>query len=189
MCGRLNFTVNPQLMALYEQLGVKPKINSNPDLRPTQSMLAISAQGGLTGRWGIKPSWSKKLLINAQSEKLAISNLWKPAFKQHRCLVPVSGWYEWRKDDTGPTIKFSFTAPDKAPMLMAGLYWPLGVYSDDATVVTLTTTPNNYCSWYHNRMPVIIPVDRASLWLKGETERLAPLLHALPDDGVIASEC
>tara|TARA_Y100001963_G_C6610648_1_gene366883 strand:+ start:184 stop:753 length:570 start_codon:yes stop_codon:yes gene_type:complete len=189
MCGRLNVTDDPRVIVLCEHLGVKLSITPNPDLRPTHQVAAVTNTGAQSCHWGIKPAWSKKLLINARAEMLASSKLWKSAFAHHRCLVPCNGWYEWRKDDTGTKEKFLFTASDKDLILMAGLYWPPGIFSEEATLVTLTTEPNLYCSWYHDRMPVVIPLESASLWLNGTADELAPLLFPAPERSVVAAAC
>ena len=189
MCGRLNVIDCPEVIDLCEQLGIKLSIKTNKDLRPTQELTTITGAGQLNCRWGIKPEWSDRLLINAQAEKMATSRLWKPAFQAHRALVPCSGWYEWKADDTGRKHKYLFTTSNHLPMFMAALYWPAGIYAEEPTAVTLTTTPNKYCQQYHHRMPVIIPFEHADWWLNGRSEGMAPLLHPLPEKAVIAAEC
>src|SRR5687767_5918655 len=52
--------------------------------------------------WGLVPFWAKDAsignrAINARSETLAESNLFKGAFERRRCIVPADGFYEWRK--------------------------------------------------------------------------------------------
>ncbi|WP_417705297.1 SOS response-associated peptidase [Rheinheimera aquimaris] len=187
MCGRLNVTDDPLVIGLGEALGIKLSVTTNHDLRPTQELAAIVPQGQLNCRWGIKPEWSDKLLINAQAEKMTSSRLWRPAFQHQRCLVPCTGWYEWRTEEDNRKHKYLFTGSDHKPLLMAGLYWPAGVYDEQPTVVTLTTTPNQYAAQYHHRMPVIIPLDNADWWLNGRSEGLAPLLMPLPEKSIVAT--
>ncbi|XQW84458.1 SOS response-associated peptidase family protein [Thalassotalea piscium] len=45
---------------------------------------------------GNKPSWSKNLLINAQSETVTQKPAFSNAIKANRCIIPCFGWYEWR---------------------------------------------------------------------------------------------
>tara|TARA_Y100001963_G_scaffold125828_1_gene177752 strand:+ start:527 stop:745 length:219 start_codon:yes stop_codon:yes gene_type:complete len=71
---------------------------------------------------------------------------------------------------------------------MAGLYWPAGIHLLKPTLVTLTTTPNQYAAQYHHRMSVIIPLDNADWWLNGRSKGLAPLLMPLPEKAIVAAE-
>jgi hypothetical protein len=55
-------------------------------------------------RWGIVPWFAKtedefKALstINAKSDNLTSSKMWREPFAKRRCLVPASGLYEWPK--------------------------------------------------------------------------------------------
>jgi putative SOS response-associated peptidase YedK len=55
-------------------------------------------------RWGIVPWFAKtegefKALstINAKSDRLTDSKMWREPFMKRRCLVPASGLYEWPK--------------------------------------------------------------------------------------------
>ena len=57
-------------------------------------------------RWGLVPSWSKEpdggaKAFNARAETLATSGLFREPFRKRRCLVPVDGFYEWRRDASG----------------------------------------------------------------------------------------
>jgi putative SOS response-associated peptidase YedK len=56
-------------------------------------------------RWGIVPWFAKtedefKQLstINAKSDRLADSKMWREPFAKRRCLIPASGLYEWPKE-------------------------------------------------------------------------------------------
>ncbi|WP_197463379.1 SOS response-associated peptidase family protein, partial [Alcanivorax sp. HI0007] len=76
------------------------------------------------------------------------------AFAESRCLVPCSGWYEWR-DEGGPRKeKYHFAAADGNPLLMGGILFP---GEEGPKLVTLTITPNQACAEYHHRMPQFVP--------------------------------
>lgn len=78
-------------------------------------------------------------------------NSFRTAFKIRRCLVPASGYYEWRKSDKQP---FYFSRSDEHPLAFAGIYEvdPQGHVS----CAIITTTPNLEAGVIHDRMPVIL---------------------------------
>lgn len=82
MCGRLNVMDNPLTEQVCEELGIRLSVSTNADLCPTEHISSIGADGDamhqLDLSWGIKPSWTKRVLINAQAETV----ITKPMFKQ-----------------------------------------------------------------------------------------------------------
>jgi putative SOS response-associated peptidase YedK len=53
-------------------------------------------------RWGLIPYWAKDIkigfsTINAMAETVDTKPVFREAFKQRRCLVPIEAFYEWRK--------------------------------------------------------------------------------------------
>lgn len=192
MCGRLNVTDDPRVIDLCEGLGIKLNIRPNPDLRPTQTVTTVANHDGqyqqLDLQWGIKPSWAKSLLINAQAETVATKPTFKRAFAEHRCLVPCAGWYEWR-DEGGPRKqKYLFSPVHNTFFLMAGVFYP-GQGSEPGQLVTLTTTPNEKCAEYHHRMPVLIQPTDINYWFNSDADELEPLLEHMPDREIGILEC
>ncbi len=54
-------------------------------------------------RWGLIPAWAKETsigykLINARAETAASKPSFRAAFKSRRCVIPVDGFYEWKKE-------------------------------------------------------------------------------------------
>jgi putative SOS response-associated peptidase YedK len=106
MCGRYT------LIRLNDVLEKFPWIErSPPDFAPRYNVapsldLPIvrtnheGKQGTALARWGFVPSWTKgkpKLQpINAKSETVATSGMFRRAMERRRCLVPADGFYEWR---------------------------------------------------------------------------------------------
>jgi len=141
--------------------------------------------------WGIQPSWSKRLLINAQSETVLSKGTFKEAIKTHRCLIPCSGWYEWRTEE-GKKQKYLFSHVNEEPMLMAGIWYAKQNQSNNEELnsepkqqlVTLTTAPNDKYAEYHQRMPVIVLPQYRDFWFHSPAEQLASLFEAV-DQGYI----
>ena len=103
MCGRYHLDVN----TLYEENIEKEenfKYESNFNITP-QSMVPLVINEKLTmATWGYYPEWLKsqknsKPLFNTRWETIQEKRTFQSAFKKHRCLVPISGWYEWRNVD------------------------------------------------------------------------------------------
>lgn len=160
MCGRLNVISDPLCHLVSVQFATPFTTDSNSDLCPSQTVATIAsnrqrsdAYFQLNAQWGFQPSWSNKLLINAQSESAATKRTFSHVFEHYRCLVPCSGWYEWSKvtadnkslvqsgeplsQQAGlfgeePSLatsdvkkrKYLFSHPESQPLYMAGVYYP-----------------------------------------------------------------
>ncbi|SUI62987.1 SOS response-associated peptidase [Shewanella baltica] len=177
MCGRISIdsflanTVSLQLGVLFN-----PQINL--DLRPTEQvsviMMADSQLQQLDCTWGIKPAWSKKLLINAQAETVREKKTFASAFASLRCVVPCSGWYEWREEGKKQKQKYLFSHAKGEPLYMAGICYPNAEFTQ---LVTLTTEPTEKCKAYHGRMPLLISPFEIDFWLQTEAVMLEALLY------------
>lgn len=134
-------------------------------------------------RWGFIPWWvkdyagAKKIMadtLNCKSEEMFNKPSWKDALKNgQRCLVPFTGFYEWRHmDEKGKTkIPFYISTNDQGVSSFAGLFntWKdpeTGSYYHTYTVIT--TEANKMMAEIHNsakRMPVIISKEHEREWL------------------------
>jgi putative SOS response-associated peptidase YedK len=186
MCGRMNVSDNLMIKALFDSLGIVFKPLPNEDLRPSQVVATITSidnrlqQHNTT--WGIKPAWSKKLLINAQSETVATKQTFKNAFAMRRCLVPCDGWYEWRDEGDKRKKKYLFSHASGEPFYMAGIW-----HEPDNQLVTLTTRPNDKCAEFHHRMPVLIEPTNFDYWFNSSPNELASLMSALDSDLILVT--
>lgn len=185
MCGRMNVIDDPLARLVFDLVGLRFTTTSNADLRPAQPVATLADTGAglqqLDTRWGIKPHWSKKLLINAQAETVAEKRTFKAAFRARRCAVPCSGWYEWR-DEGGPRKRrYLFRPAEGEGFLMAGIWYP---GEQGPELVTLTTAPAPECAPYHHRMPLLIPPAQLQDWVAGEPEQLGALLAHPPGIGM-----
>lgn len=125
--------------------------------------------------WGLVPCFTKDLKrarkpINARSETIAKTGMFRAAFAQRRCLVPAPAYYEWRDDPDGK-IPFAVARIDGDPVAFGGI-WEVWKSPDGEvlqTFATITTDANRQLSTIQDRMPVIIERNDWPLWL-GETE-------------------
>ncbi|ROV57761.1 hypothetical protein EGH82_21570 [Vibrio ponticus] len=162
MCGRLNITDDPLTQIVSDLVGISFSPQLSLDLKPSETVSAIIFhQGGYQQRdvrWGIKPDWAKRMIINAQVESVAHKLTFKRGFESQRVLVPCSGWYEWR-EEARLKHKYLFSNPDNTPLFMAG------IIVDSHHLVTLTTAANPQCAEYHHRMPFLVPQIGIEQWL------------------------
>ncbi|WDE04319.1 SOS response-associated peptidase family protein [Thalassomonas viridans] len=182
MCGRFS-VINEHLSdRVSELLGISYSTTTNTDLCPSQFVSAIAADGNSYQQgelsWGIKPEWAKRLLINAQAETAAQKATFKQAYATNRCLVPMTGWYEWRTNTaSNKKEKFFFSHAGEQPLFMAALWFA----GQPNQLVTLTIKPNELCALYHKRMPLLILPEHIDYWLRGSPAQLEPLIGAVDD--------
>lgn len=193
MCGRFTHLFKwKELVRLvklvYPAAGEAPKLPERFNVAPTQTapVVTMHADGrhGELLTWGLVPFWSKDRTIayktiNARSETAATSPAFREAFKKRRCIVPVSGFYEWHKLDAKTKQPWYITPADEGGVFaFAGLWesWKgEGMDAPLRTFTILTTTPNELMEPLHNRMPVILEPEDHDRWLtEGGSDLLKP---------------
>jgi putative SOS response-associated peptidase YedK len=198
MCGRFIQKSERRIIAeeFYVQEFTEPLIVSY-NVAPGQTAGVIL--GGPAGnryaghRWGLVPSWAKdpaigNRMINARSETIGEKPSYKSAFGKRRCLVPVDGFYEWKKDGK---LKVPFFIHERTgrPLSLAGLWesWndPEGKLL--LTFTILTTEANDRLKELHDRMPVIVYPEARKRWLDPAIEDTRSLFDLLKpaDDGLL----
>lgn len=141
-------------------------------------------------RWGLIPGWAKdpsigNKLANARGETVAEKPSFRSAFKRWRCLVPASGFYEW-KAVAGKKQPFYIRPTGQDLFGLAGIteLWK-GPDGPVHTVSLITTEPNELMRMIHDRMPVIIPASDYCDWLDPENqdaESLKVFIRPFPAD-------
>ena len=164
MCGRyyLDFDILES-----ENFDSKNSIiyETNFNITP-QTKVPIFIENELTmATWGFFPDWIKnqknsKPLFNTRWETVQEKRTFKAAFKKHRCLVPISGWYEWKNvnDEKQPYFFYKQNELLKA----AGLYWLRS--SGDIEFSIITQEAEDSLLTIHNRTPLILNNDSQKLW-------------------------
>ena len=159
------------------------------DIYPGHDATCIIHRGknyhGVNLHWGFFPRWANRksrgnMLINARAETLSQKASFRDAFQRRRCLIVADGFYEWSKEKK----QFGFFLLNKKPFGLAGIYEPAIVPGDaQSSFVIITTSPNELIAPLHDRMPVIIPADKQSLWLENgeyDIRKLTPLFNPYP---------
>ena len=196
MCGRFNSIASGKDFAsVYDAQFLTDELLPNFNVAPTTLVYVLHRQDG--GRvldamsWGLVPSWSKDKtraasMINARSETLIEKPSFRNLVSEHRCVLPVQGFYEWQNllSETKKPKKQAhyISRVDERPMTLAAL-WTIWKQPDSSllrTCTIITTEANEKLSPIHHRMPVILERDSVEIWL-GESK-------ALPNDLLVAAK-
>src|SRR5262249_7418257 len=133
MCGRYSITTAPEAMRRlfrFENaaLELPPRYNAAPtDKLP---VVRLDRQGNrelAVLRWGLIPFWAKNekvgfRSINARAETVATAPAFREALPRRRCLVPATGFYEWKKLPGGAKQPYNIGMRNGSPFAMAGLW-------------------------------------------------------------------
>ena len=194
MCGRYQLSLPFDDVVAHFDLQGAPDLEFTTrfNIAPTQAVPIIRNRSGqrelATVRWGLVPHWAQNAdsaarMINARSETVAEKPSFRDAFRQSRCLVPTTGFYEWKKEGTKRT-------PYLIQVQGAPLYAMAGIWSRWAgpdgpleTFSVLTTEAAPSIADVHERMPVILHPDHYGDWLHPAAPRdyLLSLCQTLPD--------
>ncbi len=178
MCGRYThlytFAKLKDFISLVtEYVELEPRYN----IAPTQLAPVLRApQPGKLKldklRWGLIPAWSKDAsrgapLINARSETLASKPAFSSAYRRQRCVVPVSGFYEWHKISSGQKQAYYFSRNTEEPIWFAGLWesWQSPEKDVLESFTIVTTRAGSVMNAIHERMPVMLGRDDIWTWL------------------------
>ena len=177
MCGRLNIHDHPGILDLLDALGIPLRLPEDAlpparhNIAPSASLLIALAHGDETGavpaHWGITPRWARpdqfqRPLINARAETAWDKPSFRHSMAERRCLLPVDGFYEWRRDGKART-PFHFGDPAGGKLLLGALYEYDA--SGQPCFAILTTAANETMAPIHDRQPVLLPSEAVSDWL------------------------
>jgi putative SOS response-associated peptidase YedK len=189
MCGRFARYASGDEVAQRFQLPEatlfdEPRYN----IAPTQPVAAVRATAWGRAlawlRWGLIPSWSSdpaigNKLINARAETVTEKPSFRSAFKQRRCLIPASGYYEWEKRRGSRKQPYFIRPRNGSLFAFAGLWerWHDSQGTPVETCTILTSEANEQLRSLHDRMPLILDPAADATWLDPGAD--APSLHAL----------
>lgn len=205
MCGRFwrDIKFQEACKDMYEVPVDIDEILPNFNIAPTtQNPIILQRNGDRKMemfRWGLVPPYEKEgkpkyPYINARKEKVDSHGAYKKSFQKYRCIVPASGFYEWRKEG-GKSYPYAFRLKDSELVSFAGLYyvWESKDGSQTIPSFTIITTDNNKTvGEIHNskpRMPVILTPEDFDWWLDPENQNTKAIKESgvfepYPDDGM-----
>lgn len=200
MCGRLNVTDNPLVIALLEGLGMPLSMSVGPGalrtgrfIRATNTISIVLEQQGQrrlqdaiwwllleSTETGFKPSLYTS--FNTRSDKLNTKgSAGYISFRQQRCIVPASGFGETELID-GKSVYHDFIG--EQAIAFGGLYrtWlnkDTGELIYSCSIITLPPHPK-LLPYHSKAMPLMLPPEQFDLWLSPQQQDIsvfAPLLQ------------
>jgi putative SOS response-associated peptidase YedK len=203
MCGRYVIEGTTELSERFQLRQIPADLF--PELAtynaaPTQLLPVIledeeGERTALPMQWGLVPRWRRSdgkagvAPINARAETLLEKPMFRGLTKSKRCIVPASGFYEWRKLN-GRKQPYYLTADDGELWGLAGLYDHTHDEENDAagSFTIITTNANPLVAPLHDRMPVILRREDEEEWLSRDitdSEQVERLLRPYPEDDMV----
>lgn len=192
MCGRFVLKDNARTLAEHFHATAEFELSPSWNIIPSSRICVITVDADgrrhlRQMRWGLIPSWAKdeaigNRLANARGETLSERPSFRSAFKYRRCLIPASGFYEWK---TEGRAKFPWYISYKSgePMALAGLWesWHPKDREPLESCCIITTDANELMRSVRDRMPVILDAQQWEAWLslnEKQGDKLSPMLRS-----------
>lgn len=192
MCGRYGLTTPEKMEEHYGLTGLTQTFKPRYNVSPTQKMPVIDLPQHVEEMyWGLIPFWARdikkiKPQINARAEGIENKPMFRKPFRLQRCLVPATGFFEWKQSKDGK-IPYYFKLKNSKIFSFAGLYdiWKNDKGEEVKSYTIITTMPNETVGKVHNRMPVMLEKEGEEGWInpdETEPERLLSYLKPFPDE-------
>ena len=176
MCGR--FETKPSLQALIlalEEEGIELEFKDEKkkavNIAPKDKIFSITKEESsfklLLTNWGIKFKPDSPLIFNSRIETIKEKKYWFSLFDKNRSLVPMSAFYEWKKEGTRK-IPYRIFLPDQEIFFVPALYYRDKEENFFSSLIT--TTPNEFIKHVHHRMPVIFKIKDGINYLGGNVD-------------------
>lgn len=184
MCGRMNISDHEGVQWLLDTLGISMAPTQKPryNIAPTQSLDVVIVEDNepviQTMSWGISMKTKGKKgqsitrrIPNSRDDRVWTSYLWRYLIPEQRVLIPVNGFYEWKRENKKLVAAYHITPTGAPSMFFAGIYRRSKEDNELAEVSIITTSANKTMSNVHDRMPVILASQNAAMsWIQ-ESDR------------------
>lgn len=190
MCGRFEtYDIEDLLLQLFEERKLPFRFESDvnkrkhEDIRPTDKIMSILLKDDIYKitkvDWGIKFSDSSPLIFNSRIETISEKHFWNGLFAKNKCLVPMTGFYEWKTEGKKKT-KYRVYLPNEKIFFVPAIY-TLGK-ENQIKASLITTTPNKFIEKIHHRMPVILDFDNGINFLNDNADENLKRCISFPDE-------
>jgi len=189
MCGRLRLTYKiSELIEAMKDLKIADDIRYDPNAAPTDAALIIAHDPDRIPKarqavFGLIPHWSKDpdiaaRLCNARIETAHEKPSFRAAYAKRHCLVPCSGFYEWREEQ-GRKQPYHFSRRDGRVLMLAGLWERWMKYDEPVYSFTILTHPAaDPVLQYHHRSPVFLKPHSYEKWLSPKNNLAQDMIEA-----------
>tara|TARA_B100001079_G_scaffold205237_1_gene178977 strand:+ start:326 stop:970 length:645 start_codon:yes stop_codon:yes gene_type:complete len=166
MCGRYYIDISNDKLSFVSNIN-EIEYEKNFNVAPQTLAPCIIDNKAVIANWGYFPDWLKnqsnpRPLFNTRYESLLEKKTFTTAFKNSRCLIPISGWYEWKEED-GIKQPYYFFDTSESLLFAAGLYWNRS--SGDIETSIITREAVSLLQPIHNRSPLLLTSDSRDLWI------------------------
>lgn len=183
MCGRFALNVTETALRshfhLTSGLVIQPRFNITPS---TPIPIVKQVNNGVDfAEWGFVPSWyrtkpQKPGYINARMETLSEKPAFKSDFQKRRCLIPVTGYYEWKQ--FGEKKQPYYVHLSDEPIFAFA-----GIWSTWDTCAIITIKAPEFLQKLHDRIPAIVAPRYYEKWLShGSRTQLTECLFPMSPD-------
>jgi len=190
MCGRTGQAMLPEVLEARWDAYVTDEYEPRHNVAPGEDLATISNEESDAvdmQTWGLLPHWVDDPddwhhPINARAETVDEKPSFREAFEQRPCLVPSSGYYEW-KGDQDSKQPYRICREDRDPFALAGIWESWSDNGTDCETVTIITCDaNGVVEPIHDRMPVTLAEEDEGLWLEGTVDERRTLLDPIGGD-------
>ena len=173
MCGRYYLEITKENMSFVSNID-SFEYKTNYNISPQSTVPAIINNELINTKWGYFPSWLKdqdnpRPLFNSRYESLLEKKTFTSAFRNNRCLIPLSGWFEWRTENDSRQPYF-FYNKENLQIFTAGLFWKRSNGDIETSIITREAVPP--LDIIHNRSPVILDSSQIESWLSDKEVEL-----------------
>ncbi|MGL5742844.1 MAG: SOS response-associated peptidase [Legionella sp.] len=175
MCGRFAYVASSEELKSQFHLSNAIEITQIFNIAPgSQVMCLVKTNAdeiqGVVLHCGFIPSWATdwkrfRSVINARAEIIFEKPTFRQVIKSKRCLMPMSGFYEWHQEN-GRKQPYFFQKNNHELLAVAGL-WDTWRHDEEVlhSYCLITTDANPLMQPVQRRMPVILDEAEQEIWL------------------------
>lgn len=169
MCGRVFAHDSVFIDLPVFGIWVRGEFKGSSNIAPSETVAIIHKENDKLVAdpmtWGYSPGWDKgpRFIVNLKSETILEKKFAQSSLRSKRCILPVSGFFEWKQESPKHKIPYAFLMEDKSTFGVAALYFEKT--NGGKECVLLTAGANVVVGQVHDRMPVLLTPDHWNDWI------------------------